>query len=263
MVDFPTISDLVLRIESDETVGGLQEADTSYPENGENVIRWNDASTGGNDWTVAGGDPTLATGDPGTKGSVNLDGVGDELELENDVPMDTLINTNTNSGWTVFVVFKQNANGGDFFILNMQGGGNVTLYEESGGGAVWWGAGAGNKHVVLAAADTDWHMFTGVHRGDATSTSRIDGGATVTGTGDAGAGSSPFLAMFLGSNNGGFIANLNLAAVIVYDKALSEAEVQEVEYYLDQTYGLGNGIPNPAATDSGMSMGIGIFPHDG
>ena len=226
---------LVLHLETDQGVA------TS----GSTVTGWTDQSVQANDLT-AFGDPQLVAAGLNGMDYIEMDGTGDWLERTasiNGLPTD-------NDDRSMFAVIRYNTmstyagaafgagSGNDAFGLVVNGGsGNLTVQGWGGGndyvsatagtGAGWlsqsviFGGGNGEQFKDGVSIDTYTHSYT-------TGNSRIVLGEEIAGAGDG--------------------EVMDIAAVLVYDRALTEIERQEVETYLQWKYLGGSGCVTCAIT---------------
>ena len=217
--DIPFAGDLALRLESDE---GLTES-------GGAVAAWNDLSGNGNDLT-AGGDPRLSATTPSGRPAIAFDGAGDYLARTaslNNLPAG-------GADRSLFVVARYRSTGyggvtygahncGETFGLVVDKGGRLTVqrwcddYDTSapGIGAGW----------LVQAAVLDGSSLAHYRDGEligSTSSASFDTRLDRLAIGEEIDG-SPDLAM-------------DVAAVLVYDRALSDAERAQVEDYLQGKY---------------------------
>ena len=219
-VELPITNGLVLHLN----------ADAGVSTDGDLVTGWSDLSGSGNDLTAAG-DPRLMTGSLNGHNTVRLDGAGDKLERvlsADDLP-------DNNEDRSVFVVAKYNSvgyggfsygksNTNEAFGLTVSNQGDLTLQawgnladkvtDVDGTGAGWLTQSAVLNNNTIAhykdGAEIDRHDHVyGTQLGQLIIGAEIDG--------------SPFV-------------DMEIATVLVYDRALSEAERQQVEAFLQQKY---------------------------
>lgn len=97
-----------------------------------------------------------------------------------------------------------------------------------------WRIYSGAQVASSATRDTDWHAFAGVFNG-ASSLLSVDGDVT---TGDAGSDSPGGVTLGSNGNRSGSFLSGDVARVLVYDNALSDADREAVESFLMNLYGL-------------------------
>ena len=224
---------LVLNLQSDAvTLGG-----------GTSVVGWDDASNSGND-LLASGDPQLLAGaTPTGADAIRLDGVDDKLErLGTDLLFDL---PNGSEDRTVFFVADyidaNNVSSGIAFgdgeqneafglvtnrndELMVQGWG--TSNDSNSG--ISAGDNLGNDEWLVQSVVVDQDILTHYLNGNI-----IDIQAQTFATDSDSAASSIVIGEEIA--NLGF-SELDVAAVLVYDRALNETEREEVETFLQQKY---------------------------
>ena len=210
------------------------EADLNVTTNGGNVGGWLDQSGNGNDLT-AGGDPQLVSGaTPSGQPAIQFDGTGDLLERTA-----TLNNLPAGSAdRTLFAVIRYDAaekyagvaygdgtfneafglvvNGGPGRLAVQGWGSSHDLVSDAAGSGAGWLV----QSVRLSSGEVTHYLDgtvidTGT-RSYATDAQRIAIGEEIGGLGDGEA--------------------LAVSAVLIYDRALSEAERQQVEQHLQNKY---------------------------
>ncbi|MEL7038730.1 MAG: PQQ-dependent sugar dehydrogenase [Cyanobacteria bacterium J06592_8] len=194
------------------------------------VTGWTDLSGTGNDLTSIGGDPTLVTNALNGHNVIRLDGDGDKLER--------LVNVNLPSGnadRAVFMVVQYNGTGDGGFSYG-QGSRDRTFGVMVGKDGdlrvkAWGNSGDADSNVdgtgqgwlsqsVVLADSTMEHYKDGTLIDSQTHTYNTTLNQIVIG---ADIDSSPFV-------------DMEVAEILVYDGALSDAERQQVETYLQQKY---------------------------
>ncbi len=223
---------LVLNLQSDAvTLGG-----------GTTITAWDDASGSGNN-LLASGDPQLLTGaTPTGEDAISLDGIDDKLER---LGTDTLFNLpNNNEDRTVFFVvdyintdratgfaFGDGAQNEAFGLVS---NGNSDLIVQGWGNAndansgVSAGDNIGTDEWLVQSVVLDQDVLTHYLNGTA-----IDTQAQVFATDSNSAESS----IVIGEEIAGLgFGQHNVAAVLVYDRALNETERGEVETFLQQKF---------------------------
>ncbi len=223
--DVPLAADLVLALESD---AGITEVAGT-------VSAWSDQSGQGNDLASAGDPQIGVTTTPSGAEAIRLDGVGDWLDRTTGI---TGLPTGAGERTAFFVVnyvqtsayagfgygtgapnqaFGLTTNGGGGFLtLQGWGSGNDVVSTTSGVGAGWL------VQSVVLAANGDY-----VHYKDGTS---IDSGNRTYNT------VLSRIAVGEEISGGGNGEEMDVAALLVYDRALTDLERQQVEDYLQNKY---------------------------
>jgi hypothetical protein len=244
MATYPIwVPNLASRHETRDDLSSLEEADTSYPEDGEQITKWAD-STGSNDFTATSNWPLYQTGDPNSQGRVECsDASIRRMRQENRNPLDTAIGNATDH--TTILAYR---------LTNPTNDTAGDVYEEETGGIKVVNT-AGNALTVggpkatitaQATADGDWHILsTDVQVANGKMNAYLDGTQVGVETDCTDTMSSPLINYQIAFTAPG---DVDFVAVIIYNRRLSAFERQEVEYYLDQQYGLGLGLSNPHAT---------------
>ncbi|WP_254838672.1 Ig-like domain-containing protein [Natronomonas marina] len=233
------------------------EAGQGVTTSGDNVTGWADQSGQGNDLT-ASGDPTLVTDGPNGQPVISLDGDGDKLERT-----DALSGLPSGSqNRTMFVVTEyQNANewaGAAFGAANPNEAFGLIVQEDSGLldvtgyftdiTSATQGTGAGwLVQSATVADDQVTHYKNGT---------QIDSGTHTYET-DPDDAQAKFI---VGEEiSGAGYNDMEVAAVLVYDRALSDSERQQVEAYFQQKYLDTTGTSNvaPTASDDAASVTAG------
>lgn len=242
----PITDDLVLLLESDIKVA---------VSTGTTVAAWLDGSGNGNNLDAFGDPQLVASGTPGGQPSIVLDGTDDMFQR---LAADTINNFPSSADdRTVFSVVKYvDAQGLDAGVaygkanfnrafglvtdattgnLSVQSGVNAAdlTSTASGEGAGWL------TQSVIVASDLVTHYKDGVSIGSQTHTyqTRLD---------------APNSRLVLGEELGGLgQSQMEFAAVLIYDRALTETERMQVENYLQSKYIVGN-LPPVAVDDAGL-----------
>jgi glucose/arabinose dehydrogenase len=231
------------------------EADQGVTTDGDAVTNWTDQSGTGIDLTGEG-DPTLV-GD-GLNGNpvISLDGDDDKLARTGD--LSGLPSGDQNR--TMFVVTKYDStdawvgtafgNGDDnnaFGLVVEEGSGNLALQgwaddevtETPGVGAGWMTQSATVENNQFSHYQDGQQIDSGTHAFNTELTA--DGSKFVIGEEIAQLG----------------YADMEVAAVIVYDRALSDSERQQVQDHLDQKYFTQTANQDPTATNDSASVTAG------
>ena len=226
-MSLPISDGLVLHLEADSGVSAA----------GGVVTAWEDASTSGNDLT-ASGDPRLGTVfTPSGASAIALDGTGDSFRN-----LSTLVGLPAGSAdRTVFFVVKYDAvkpqaiglaygddqpNEAFGLLLNTDG----TLMVQGYGNQ-----GANDGHAAVTGVQAGW-IVQSVVLDDNVLRQYVNGGLVGV---DSHEFATDLQQLVLGERiNFGTpkYADMNISAVLIYDRALTEAERAEVESYLDQKY---------------------------
>ncbi|MCA9260856.1 MAG: PKD domain-containing protein, partial [Planctomycetales bacterium] len=257
----PPISDgLVMLLESNIKIGLVD---------GNTVLSWLDGSGHGNN-LLASGDPQLVAGaTPGGQPAIVFDGDGDKLERGVADLIDGLPTGNANR--SVFLVVNyvdpQSADGGfayglsgtsDAFGLAADDStGNLALLTGANGEFVTATPGAGEgwlTHSVVLSSNFASQYKNGVAL-------QSNAGLLSTDLSD------PAARIVIGEDiDGDGYSQISVAAVLVYDRALSETERLQTEAYLNSKYFVGNLPPiandDDAAVVSGGVAHIGVTAND-
>jgi glucose/arabinose dehydrogenase len=226
----------------------LFETDRGVTASGEQVTGWPDASGQGND-LLAVGNPTLEAGRLNGQDTVAFDGVDDALVDATPTGLPA-----GDADRTMFAVVRYDTVGfggvgygnnraNEAFTLGVNDAGELTLQG--------WGS-ANDKASTVAGTGAGW-LVQSVRYDDGAYTMYRNGTAIVDGTHGFATVADDLL---LGGNlNGREFVGMEVAAMIVYDRALTETERDRVEAYLSEKY-LG------VATQSGPSVQF-TAPVDG
>lgn len=262
MATLATIAGLKSRFETAIVLDSLEEADTSRPETGEDITKWSD-SAGSNDLVTGGNSPSYVTGAPNGQGHVLFVRASEEtLVCDNTGPLDTPID----SPHTSFIVgaFTAPADGALNRAFTLQTK-HMILIKWTDDKVLCFGDAAS---IDMGAADTDYHIFTVQGEeidafNDMLANAWLDAVSKGTDVEIEENVGDPVGDIQLGGQAGQY-ADFKMAACIVYEAELGADDRQRVEWYLDQTYGLGLGIVNPDWNYGGGGMtGVGTFPQDG
>ncbi len=136
---------------------------------------------------------------------------------------------------TVFTAFRYGTITGNLY----SGRSGVFNYAGLLAGKLDIGTGGGGGVSTEADLDNDWHVLGAVYNGAATALYLDGRRAVATGTTSTGA-SANLPGLRMGSNSSGSGAYLDgeIAELVVYDAALTPAEVAQVMSYLGTKYGL-------------------------
>jgi glucose/arabinose dehydrogenase len=207
----------------------LFETDRGVTASGQQVTGWPDASGQGNDLVAVGG-PTLAPATLNGQDTVVFDGVDDALVDATPTGLPA-----GDADRTMFAVVSYdtvgfggvgygNNRGNEAFTLGVNDEGVLTLQG--------WGS-ANDKESTVAGTGAGW-LVQSVRYDDGAYTMYRNGTAIVDGTHQFGTVADDLL---LGGNlNGKEFVGMEIAAMIVYDRALTETERGRVEAYLAEKY---------------------------
>ncbi|MFW7413411.1 PQQ-dependent sugar dehydrogenase [Demequina sp. SO4-18] len=227
----PVTEGLVMRLQGDQGVSG----------SGGNVTGWTDLSDSGNSLGLVSGSPTVVTGALNGHNVVSFDGEDDGLGRTgfNDLPTG-------NADRSVFAVVKYDgaspAGGWAGFTYGStypnQSWGPVRTSDGDLGIQGW---GGGNDFDSNARADGEgWLVQSIVKSGDGfvhyKDGTEIDSGSHAHNTGTG--------VIRLGTElNGVRKVDMDVAEVLVYDRAVSETERAQIEAYFEQQYLQGGSTP--------------------
>jgi glucose/arabinose dehydrogenase len=225
----PVTNGLVLRLD----------ADNGVTTSGNLVTGWNDLSASGNNLTGTG-NPQLITGGLNGRNTIAFDGDGDSLQrLSNITGLPT-----SNSDRTVFVVANYDSVGNGGFTYGQASRGKAFGLVVNGGGKLGvqgWGS-AADRITNTAGTNQGW-LVQSVKLQAGTLTQYKDGTLIDT---DPAAFNTNLTKLLIGSEiDGSPFLNMDMASVLVYNRALSEAEQQQIENYLQQKYFSSNSANNP------------------
>ncbi len=242
------------------------EADANVTAANGTVSSWGDQSGSGNDLSSATSDPQLIeTGGPNGQPYIELDGTDDKLERTTNIqgfPIDdegrsvflvTRYNTLPNPGTTGFVYGTDNDGAafgliadGESKNLGITGGGTTNFNTNAQGESAGW--------LIHSAILDDLGNLRQFKNGTLLQT---DNPNLDTDLG------SILIGKDLGGNE---FAAMDIAAVLVYNKALSEVERGQVETFLQHKYlGTGNGcieITAKAFIQGAFDSGAGLMRDD-
>lgn len=216
----PVTNGLVLRLD----------ADNGVTTDGNLVTGWNDLSNSGNNLTSTG-NPQLVTGGLNGRNIIALDGDGDSLQrLSNITGLPT-----GNSDRTVFVVANYDSvgNGGFTYGQNSRGKAFGLIVNGSGNlGVQGWGS-AADKITNTSGTNQGWLVHS-VKLQAGTLTQYKNGTLIDT---DPATFNTNLSKLLIGAElDGSPFLNMDMASVLVFNRALSEAEQQQIENYLQQRY---------------------------
>jgi hypothetical protein len=258
MATFPTIASIVSRHETRISLDSVEEADTTRPETGETVALWKD-SQGSNDF---GSGTIFRTGDPNGQDRIECQDAGVKRARQvNRSPLDTAIGAATDHTTVLAYRLRTPTNDIAQDVYEEETGG-IDIVKTAGNALTVGGPKA--TITAQATADSDWHILViDVAIANGKMNVYLDGSQVGVETDCTDTMSAPLINYQLAFASPG---DVDFVACVIFDEKLSTANRQRMEWYLNLQYGLGiSGLTNPDAntSDSGMSMGIGIFPYDG
>ena len=250
----PVTSGLVLHLESDVdvTLGS-----------GSTVTGWLDASGFDYDLSAAGDPQLVASATPGGEPAIVFDGTGDKLERVGNSALLTLPRNSEDR--TVFAVVNhvdtQGVNSGPVYgkSSSNRAFGLVADASDSGQLAVEGFGAANNLGSTTSGEGAGWLVHSAVlevgmdldHYADGqligswshTYQTRVD---------------APASKIVIGQDIGGTgYSQIEVGAYLIYDRALSDLERQQVEAYLDDKYISGSGAIPPQAVDDDATVAVG------
>ena len=209
------------------------EAGSGVTTNSDGIVTiWNDQSASGNDLTGSG-DPRLISGELNGHDVIRFDGAGDKLERVmnlNDLP-------GGNADRSVFMVAKYNSAGyGGFAYGDDQFNETFGLITDPLGKLAIQGWGKGNDHLTQSAGTGQgWISQAAVLKSG--TLSHFKNGAVIDVANHQFATDLQQLVLGAEIDSAPYV-DMDVAEVIVYDRALSESERNEVQDFLAQKYGL-------------------------
>lgn len=226
--------DLTLWLDgSDEDTVFTDDTCTTPAVNGNDVECWQDRSGQANHVTAeAGSTPTFTTN--ALNGLSILDFMNDSMSTS-DADQITV-----NTSYTKFVVFNEDndssisnlissAGSSHAFFANVVGGGDYVLQ-------LWHGATfvESNQDIGL----TDYYIATGRYGFPDGLTNIINVNGTETGSSNVQDDFNPITVTSIGSQGGAGRADAQIAEAIIFDRALTDAEISRVECYLADKWDL-------------------------
>lgn len=220
------IAGLKLWLKAD--TGVYKDAGITLAVEGESAQQWNDQSGNANNVTqaTAAARPIYKINIINGQPAVRFDGSDDRMAASFALVQPT----------TVFIVGKKaNTTQHGYFVDGITATGLIL----SDNNAVpvsssVWRLYAGSGVETAITIDTSFHVFGGIANG-ASSLISVDGATT---SGNAGASNANGITLgSIGSQDAAFL-NGDLAEVVIYDSALSDANRNKVESYLGTKYGI-------------------------
>ena len=215
------------------------DADRGVTTNGGQVTAWADQSGLGNDLTGAG-DPQLAANSLNNHNTIQFDTTGDKL----DRTIDALSGLPAgDSDRSVFIVAKYNENGyGGFGYGKTSKNNAFGLNVDAEGDLLVQGWGAGDVESTTVGTGAGWLTQTAIVAADPSGGAAEvvnhykDGTLIDSETRNF---NTVLETLVVGSNlKGNDSIDMEVAEILVYNRALSDAERQQVESYLQQKYAL-------------------------
>jgi hypothetical protein len=234
---FPT-SGMILRLTGEV---GVEEAPGDAAEHGDPVVRWLDQSSAGNHLTtnaIAGTQtPTYLTGVVNGRAVVNFDNGNDRLRAST-----PLLNGTTD--FSIFAVIRPGS-GGERVIGSNHAVADHALefYVNADGKLSLFNAGGGWLVGSATLASGNWYLVHAEKSGSS-ATVRLNHVPDVTGVIGSSIGASLGWTIGSGVDYNAFAFG-DMAEQIVYDRALTEEERNQVAHRLADNYGLS--IPEPGA----------------
>lgn len=207
---------------------------------GQSVATWNDSSGNGRNVTQATGvyQPTYKTNIINGKPVVRFDGSNDHL-------LQPVI-TGDPTALSLFVAAKRAASAGGQVLWGHRSESTrlIQLTTNDDTTAVWQLRGSGNalQQLLITGTLTNWNIYTATFdKPNNNHVFRLNGGSQQTNTYAFGSETMTSTLETIGASNTGgygFYFNGDIAEIIVYSRALSTTERQQVEQYLAQKYAI-------------------------
>jgi hypothetical protein len=217
----------------------------SPPASGTAIAAWADSSVKGNNFAQAtGGDqPLYETGGPNGQPFVRFNGSTDYLEIA------SLIGFVASPGMTVFVVYRRNAATANAGLFSL-GSGSGSDYADANSITVNQGAG-GTSHEIewngapsfVADAGAGWQVGESYFAMQSNPIyAEVNGGAATQNTPTYETSITPTLgvlgARYLSGAVAGPFGQVDIAALLVFNKQLTTAERSVIRQFLGTTYGI-------------------------
>ncbi len=227
------------------------ESDSGVATSGSNVTGWSDQSGQGNDLTAIGA-PTVITGATNGLDAIRFDGVDDRLQRTSGV---TGLATGSDDR-SVFVVASYTAGDVHAFSYGSAACGDVFALGVASDGDLAIDDGCSTFDTIAAGDGAGWLVQSAIV--STASVRHFSNGAQIGAP--AAALTTTATGIALGSDLSGVLyCDMDVAAILVYDRALTEAERSQVEGYLELKY-LGvtcDGNLPPYAADDANSVDQG------
>ena len=234
------------------------EGDSGLAQSGGAVARWTDQSGNGNDLTTVKGNPTVGSAPSGAP-AVDFDGTVDSLERVgglNGLPADAaprsvfLVAEYRDTGWGGFAYGQRFRN--RTFGTVVSAGGNYAVQK--------WGA--PDFESTVRATNQGWAVQSAIY--DGATLSHFVGGNLI-GTASHTFDTEPDKIVLGAELDGSPQLNMSVAAVLVYDRALSAPERSQVEAYLTAKYlaGGNSGDTQPPVVSGGQTFTVAASASNG
>jgi len=231
---------------------------------GASVAAWNDTATTANSLATYGGlAPVYVASNGNFNNHATVSFVGNSALRDNSLAGTAPSTENL----TVFMVARYNSqptNNNPEWLFRAQTGGNTRLriarsgLNQANGGAYQTRVGGGGGMVtgVNSGRNTDLLLFNIRSGGNAVNFDVITSGGTTNSVAGGNGAGLLIPQVILGANVGpANYANADIAEFLIYDHALTTAEIAEVNSYLVAKYA----IPEPATLGLVLLMGGGLF----
>lgn len=197
------------------------------------VEQWNDKSD--NAYTIAQGtgtkQPITGVTTKNSKNVLDFDGT-------DTLPLPSGLYSIPNGDNTVFMVSKQDVINTNDRLINMEdtGSSKYSLEYTSAGGIKYHNSATG-LGVEIAITETNWNTFTGSLT-SATQSISVNSGSAITNAN--GVTTATIDAAAIGSNGSGTgqLLTGSIAEIVMYSRALSAAEILQVETYLSNKWNI-------------------------
>ena len=200
--------------------------------NGGDVSGWEDQFSNGNDLSqpTASEQPLFIASDPSfnNKPVVSFDGVNENM-------FTSAFSAELAQPNTIFFVCKFNALGPIDLAFDGLSSTKRNAFQLAGSAGNPWALYAGDE-ILGQNSDTNVHVFGCQY--NTTSSKIFAGGGSPNGLGNVGSQNMDGLVMATYYDRIGLFSNMNIAELIIYDKLLSDSEMDQVGQYLAIKYGM-------------------------
>ena len=206
----------------------LDASDTStIVETSGSVSEWQDKSGNGNDLTQGTGanQPTTGTRTMNGLNVLDFDGTSDYLAQSSAFSASL-------SSWTVFAVMQADSTASIMYVVDGLSGGSRSAVGH--GSSTQYRLYQGTTVLQGGTADASEHILRGVF--DTTDTLHVDGVSVISG--NSGTGSLTGVVVGAQFNEAGAFWNGTIAEVAVFDGTLTDAEIAQMEAYLNDKWGI-------------------------